>query len=201
MLMLQLLQNFQDFGSFKKKQDEVIKSTSVSTKNVDSKSIILLADGQMLQMPATTQKASKTKNTSEGPSHKGKRQSQHHQTATLSMDMEQVNTRNNEAATTKSFLNSQRITNLEGKLNGLSGGQQSKARAQASSKLEYDRSQSNMQEVQGGGGSSSLKKLASQELIFNIGATSQQQTAKKTQTLQKGKPSRSNMTPKLGIIG
>jgi len=69
------LQNFQDFGSFKKKQDEVIKSTSVSTKNVDSKSIILLADGQMLQMPATTQKASKTKNTSEGPSHKGKRQS------------------------------------------------------------------------------------------------------------------------------
>ena len=56
------------------------------------------------------------------------------------MDMEQVNTRNNEAATTKSFLNSQRITNLEGKLNGLSGGQQSKARAQASSKLEYDRS-------------------------------------------------------------
>lgn len=63
MLMLQLLQNFQDFGSFKKKQDEqlgIAPSTStgmlknlatgsVSTKNIDSKSIMLLAaDGNVI---------------------------------------------------------------------------------------------------------------------------------------------------------
>ena len=47
--MLQLLQNFQDFGSFKKKQDEVSKGAA-STKNIDSKGIMLLADGNILNV-------------------------------------------------------------------------------------------------------------------------------------------------------
>lgn len=72
-------------------------------------------------------------------------------------------TRNNEAAT-KSFPNSQRIPNLEHRLNGLNVAQQNKLRAQASSKQEYDRGSSNIQhEMQG-----QLKKLATQELVFNI---------------------------------
>lgn len=48
MLMLQLLQNFQDFGTFKKKQDEGVKQ-NFSAKNNDNKSIVILGDGQ--QMP------------------------------------------------------------------------------------------------------------------------------------------------------
>jgi len=58
MLMLQLLQNFQDFGSFKKKQDEVTRST-LTTKNFDSKSIMLLADANILQMPNTSKHQAK----------------------------------------------------------------------------------------------------------------------------------------------
>jgi len=51
----------------------------------------------------------------------------------LSIEMEQVTTRNNENAA-KSFLNSQRIPNLEHRLNGLNVAHQNKMRAQANSK-------------------------------------------------------------------
>ena len=52
MLMLQLLQNFQDFGTYKMKLDEtgaVSKTANSATNN--GKNIVLLADGNILMMP------------------------------------------------------------------------------------------------------------------------------------------------------
>ena len=98
MLMLQLLQNFQDFGTFETNQDVTKAATMKKPINTGAR------------------KGSKGTQPPVG----------------LSIDMEHViATRNNEA--TKSFLNSQRMPNLEHRLNELNV-KPNKLRAQASSK-------------------------------------------------------------------
>ena len=116
MLMLQLLQNFQDLGTIMKKTDgDSGKQTHCqTTKNQDSKQNVFLTEGNMLQFPPGSQThhqktSSYTRASKDKEKSGNKRQSnqQRNHAATLTIDIDQVNTRNNESSSqTKTFLNS-----------------------------------------------------------------------------------------------
>ena len=106
-----------------------MQHSHATAKNFDSKSIMLLADGNMVQIPQQPKNGVKSvsKGKGDGVSLKAGQKSSSQLDARnkmgMSIDIDQVQTRNNEATSTKSCINSQRINNLENRLNGFSTSQ------------------------------------------------------------------------------